>query len=556
MSGARSGKRLSILLFVVAACAPLLASQPADGGRLRSLHLVGDQDYAPLTYLDSGIAKGLDVDIAKAIADRLGVELRVELIEWNEAQRRVLEGRADGLLSMSITDERRRLFDFTERTLTRDFGLFVRHGGGVTPGTADVAHKRIGVTPGGYPRLFLTARGTRSLVLINNYDDGFNRLTAGTIDAVAADTWVGAHTVQRAGRRDIHLSGAPFAALSGAMAFRKNSAIVKEVDVAIRQMTADGTLAAIQDRWRPDEVRFFSERSLRRMATVGGGGLTAVAFCAAGAWMHGLRRQRRSRRQIQSAHLENQHHQSVRRELEAQLRQAQKMDAVGRLAAGIAHDFNNLMTVVLAGCDEALSTPGLPNEARESIEDVHTAAESAAALTGQLLAFSRRQIGQPRLVNLNEVVDDARRLIARVIKGPITLEVHQDRQLGNIVADVVQLQQVLLNLAVNARDAMPRGGRLVIETRNVSIDHQDVNRPPMPPGPYVLLAVSDTGIGMDEATRAHLFEPFFTTKAVGQGTGLGLSTVHGIVTQGGGVIRASSEVGVGSKFEIYLPRVE
>ncbi len=246
---------------------------------------------------------------------------------------------------------------------------------------------------------------------------------------------------------------------------------------------------------------------------------------------------------------------TVRNELEAQLREAQKMDAVGRLAAGIAHDFNNLITVIVASCEEG-STPEIPHSVRERFDDIRVAAESAASLTRQLLTFSSRQIVQPRVMNVNEVVADTRRLIERLIKGGIDLQVRSEPQLGHVVADGLQLQQVLVNLAVNARDAMPHGGRLAIETRNVSMEHEDlVLNPQMPPGHYVLLDVADTGVGMDKDTLARIFEPFFTTKAVGKGTGLGLSTVYGIVKQSGGFIWAYSEPGLGTTFKIYLPRV-
>jgi len=212
---------------------------------------------------------------------------------------------------------------------------------------------------------------------------------------------------------------------------------------------------------------------------------------------------------------------------------------------------------VLASCDEGRATPGIQDGVRESFDDARAAAESAAALSGQLLALSRRQFAQPRLLDLNDIIGDTRRLIARLITASIDLEIHQDQQLGLIMADANQIQQVLVNLAVNARDAMPNGGRLVIEARNVSVGHEDVmSDPRMRPGRYILLVVSDSGMGMDDATLAHLFEPFFTTKAQGKGTGLGLSTVHGIVTRSGGFIRARSEVGRGTTFKVYFPRIE
>ncbi|MBW3541515.1 MAG: response regulator [Planctomycetes bacterium] len=240
---------------------------------------------------------------------------------------------------------------------------------------------------------------------------------------------------------------------------------------------------------------------------------------------------------------------------EEQYRHAQKMEAIGLLAGGVAHDFNNLLTIILGFADCALSslTPDAPLS--EALREIRKAGERAAELTQQLLAFSRRQVLQPILVDLNEMVADTERMLRRLIGEDIELCSHLAAGLGNVKADSSQLQQILMNLAVNARDAMTGGGRLIIETANVELD-ADFCRPltDVEPGPYVLLAVSDTGCGMDEATRSRAFEPFFTTKERGQGTGMGLATIYGIVKQSRGHIALYSEPGYGTTFRIYLPR--
>ncbi len=242
---------------------------------------------------------------------------------------------------------------------------------------------------------------------------------------------------------------------------------------------------------------------------------------------------------------------------EEQLRHSQKMEAVGRLAGGVAHDFNNLLTVIGGYC--ALSGQQLDQKhpLQKSIVEIQKASDRAASLTGQLLAFSRKQVLQPRVLQLNEVVRGMEKMLRRLIGEDIELCTGFDASLGRVKADPGQIEQVIMNLAVNARDAMPRGGKLTISTVNTKIDQKTRFRNrTLEAGEYVMIAVSDSGMGMTEETKAHLFEPFFTTKGVGKGTGLGLATCYGIITQSGGDIRVYSELNSGTTFKIYLPRTD
>jgi signal transduction histidine kinase len=246
-----------------------------------------------------------------------------------------------------------------------------------------------------------------------------------------------------------------------------------------------------------------------------------------------------------------------RKKLEQELRQAQKMEAIGRLAGGVAHDFNNLLTVISGYARLALGRAATNDPLMGDLEEVIRASEGAASLTRQLLTFSRRQVVAPMVLNLNQRVTEMTKMLKRIIGEDVELVTRLEPALGNVKADPGQVEQVIMNLAVNSRDAMPGGGKLTIATGNAVLDPaESADHPDAPPGPHVLLTVTDTGTGMSADTKAHLFEPFFTTKEQGKGTGLGLSTVYGIVRQSGGSIEVVSEPGRGATFRIRFPKVE
>jgi two-component system cell cycle sensor histidine kinase/response regulator CckA len=242
--------------------------------------------------------------------------------------------------------------------------------------------------------------------------------------------------------------------------------------------------------------------------------------------------------------------------LEEQYRQSQKMEAIGQLAGGIAHDFNNLLTIVQVNAELLLEEVGAASPLRPGIEQVQTAAHRAASLTRQLLAFSRRQLLEPRIMSLAESLANVETMLGRLLGEHVAVRISIPRPVGPVLADPGQVEQVILNLSINARDAMPGGGQLTLELTEVALDETAAPALDVRPGRYARLAVIDTGIGMDDATVGRVFEPFFTTKPMGRGTGLGLSTVHGIVKQSGGGIRVHSRPGQGAMFEVFLPRVD
>jgi len=246
------------------------------------------------------------------------------------------------------------------------------------------------------------------------------------------------------------------------------------------------------------------------------------------------------------------------REREEQLRQSQKMEAIGRLAGGVAHDFNNLLTAIIGYSQLISARLRRDDPLRVDVKEIEKAGNRAASLTSQLLAFSRKQVLQPKVLDLNAVIFDLEKLLSRLIGEDIELVTACDSALGKVTADPGQIEQVLMNLVVNSRDAMPRGGKLLIQTANIEIDpaRSPQYEGDLRPGSYVMFAVSDTGCGMNKETISHIFEPFFTTKEQGKGTGLGLSTVYGIVSQSGGEIVVESELDRGTRFTVYLPRTD
>ena len=663
------------LAAVLAACV-MVGPHPMAASSRDALVLLGDRDYPPITYLEDGTPAGLDVDVAAAISETLGREVRVVLMDWNTAQERVLRGQADGLLSLSVSADRTALFDFTDSTGMHEFGIFVRRGALPLRGTGDLAGKRVGVTRGGMPRRVLESEPDVSLVFIRNYEEGFEQLAAGALDAVAADRWVGSYTLERHDVPNIVMAGGAFAsAASGIAVKRGNTEVLDDINHAIREIKANGTLGEIQDRWGPQEMLFVSRQRIDRiMISLLGGGVAAI-LSAIALWRFTLIRYVRARRAVEReeaerrqmaaeeslrqtevkyrevvenandviftvdadgycwsmnragrektgyvaedargvhlaqivapAHAEYAVRQlkrvldgevvptfelevlskdgrrltfeldvrpygdgaiprvqgiardvTARKELEAQLRHAQKMEAIGRLAGGIAHDFNNLLTVIVGHAELVANALAPDDPIREDAAEIQRAANSARSFTRQLLIFSRKDVVQTAVLDLNEIVDRIERMLRRIVGEHIEFIVRQADGLGSIKADAGQIEQVIMNLVVNARDAMPTGGTLTLETAAADVDEAFVlAHPGAVAGEFARLTVTDTGHGMTPEVQAQIFTPFFTTKGPSTGTGLGLATVQGIVEQSGGWIEVESAIGKGARLSIYLPRL-
>jgi len=295
------GSLSTFALLIIAVCfSP--GPEKAAGAQQTPLVFLGDKDYPPVAYLEDGIAKGMDVDLAKALAAPMQREIRVELMDWNLAQEKVLKGEADGLLGLSISDERRKSFDFADPTFTREFGLVVRSGEMTIHDASDLTGRSVGVTPGGFPRKFLEMQPRVNLVVINNYQDGFDRLTAGTIDAMAADLWVAAYLMERGGIRGVILVGKPFATAQGAIAVKKgNFALLDEINRAINALKAAGKISKIQNDWRPQEMVFASRERIRGLVTRGAGIVLIILLGGMGIWIFTLEKQMRTRRKAESA---------------------------------------------------------------------------------------------------------------------------------------------------------------------------------------------------------------------------------------------------------------
>lgn len=653
-----------VILLVLAVRAPLASPRPVTPATAqRPLIFLAEDNDPPLSYSDNGVLRGRDIDLANALGAAMGRNVEIELTSWDEAERRIGDGSADGALSVSVS-ERGSFYDFTSPISTSQYAIFVRSGELRIHGLQDLAGRRVGfIGLTSMPHQLLTSVRGAQLVQCANYADAFPRLARGEIDAFVTNLWLGAYWIQLHNLSGLSVEGDPVATVSDAIAVRKgNAELLSSLNSAIERLNENGTITSIEQKWRPQEIVFLSRQRARSILewTIG---ITAVVLVSAlTLWIVLLRKNIGKRKRLEVALKEAQekyrqlveqvpaisylaesgcmtgfvyispqveailgcsveqcledrkfwwnHVHPADRDLlrvedtseegrpftmeyrmqtetgrdvwlrdqavtfidpatgtrmvrgviiditeikhaEQQLRIAQQLEALGTLAAGIAHDFNNILGIIMGYAE--LSKKDLEGRTRDRVEQIHRTAERGVSLTRQLLAFSRKQVLQPQALNLNEIVTDIENMLSHVLGEQIDLITDLESSLAPVIVDPGQMEQVLMNLAVNARDAMSDGGKLIIQTSNVDLTEENSQVLELQPGHFALLQVSDSGVGMSRETLARIFQPFFTTKPKGKGTGLGLATVYGIVKQSGGAIKVESELNHGTVFRIFLP---
>jgi len=512
------------------------------------VYRIGYGSDAPFHFRGpDGKPAGLAVEMVQSAARRRGIRL-----EWVQVAGSAIDpirrGDLDFWVLLTIRPERRKLVYLTDPYLVTETCFLVR-AEGPYENLDQLKTARVSFLDFGIHRAVLNSLlPAMKPVIVQSSQEAVMAVSEGRADAAYVDQFAAVSTLLVGDARK-SLKIVPAHAPRGLMGLASSYAAQDAADQLrdeMRRMGEDGTIALIAERclFLPSLIAEAVEEPVtarRRVRWLGTGAAGVLGLLLFTFWLGFIVRR-----------------QTVERtKLEQQLQQAQKLESIGRLAGGVAHDFNNLLTVINGYGDLLLTELQHANPLRKHVAEIRKAGERGADLTKQLLAFSRKQISEPKPLNLNTLVTDSENMLRRVMGEDIEIVTILDDALGAVVADAGQMNQVLLNLVVNARDAMPNGGKLTIETANVELDANHVaGHPDVPPGRYVLVTVTDDGVGMDGPTLERVFEPFFTTKEPGRGTGLGLSTVYGIVKQSGGFLLASSELGQGTTFRTYLPRIE
>ncbi len=509
-----------------------------------------NSDFPPYSWKDpDGRAHGFTVELIRAIGDAVGWSVRVELGPWPTIRDRLDAGDGIDVSDMCVSAERAEIVDFAATFGMAHDQIFVRRGEADACVPGHMKGKRVLLQASSYTEGHLE-KGVIPLPAISQ-PMALSRLADGEGDCAMISEVTGRAALRRLGIDNVIGIGAPLNPRPHAFAVRAGRHdLGVGLEHGLAMIKANGQYEVIYDRWF-GEPR--DDTSLPRYLLLAGGMLAAAAGLAL-AWSWSLRRKvRLATGRIEAEHVERERAQAALLRSEAQLQRARRLESIGRLAGGIAHDFNNLLTIILMLGNRArhrATDPALVGD----LDDVCAAGERAATLTRQLLAFSRRQVLAPRELDVNDIVRELQNLLGRLLGDDIQLEVSLSKKPCAVVADPAQLEQVIVNLVVNARDAMPHGGRLEVRTFLTDLPADESRE--LAAGGYVGVEVTDQGDGISEEVRPHIFEPFFTTKEPGQGTGLGLATVYGIVRQSGGFIDVESAESGGARFTVYLPHRE
>jgi len=646
--------------------------QAKDVLEKKQLIVRADHNYPPYEFLDNkGDPQGFNIDLIKAVAEVMGLNIKISLGPWNEVRSQLEKGEIDILAGMTYSVERDKVVDFSIPHSILSFDIFIRRNSSIRS-LEDATDKEIVVQEDGIMHDYLKKKDiTKKIITVTDPHEALLLLASGKYDCAILNKMQGHYFIDKFKLTNIKAAGADLMPREYCFAVTEgNRLLVERLNTGLNILKSTNRYKEIYNKWLGiyeekgilGSLRYFiigflvicilfvlsmfltwllrkkvkekteelrkSEKKYRSIfenaiegifqTTPDGKFLDANSALARlfgfnspqefmdyyadigkQQYLHpedrevyksilekygtikGFETQLMDRlgRPIWvtiNAHevtdeegnvlyyegtvediTERKKREEQYRELQQQFIQSQKMEAIGRLAGGVAHDFNNILTVIIGSCELAQFDLKNPERLKQRINEIKKAAERASSLTKQLLAYSRRQIMEMQIININDLIANLEKMLKRLIGEDIELKINLMEDVGMIKADPSQIEQVIINLVVNARDAMPRGGKLTIETLRAYLDseyaqrHRDVK-----PGPYVMLSISDTGAGLSDEAKQHLFEPFFTTKPKGEGTGLGLSTVYGIIKQSGGNIWVYSEANKGTTFKIYLPCVD
>ncbi len=522
------------------------------------IHLkVNLTESPPIAFADEqGQALGFFPEILKYIAKEEDWELEFVADTWSNSLHNLEEGTLDLMMSTARSEERERVFDFTTEPVISNWGQLVANKSVPVDSVEDLTGKKVAMNSGNiHTKNLLELLDSFSIqiepIYTTGYADSYDLVEKGEVIAAVADRFnLSKYLDQYNAIVKTPMIYSPvklyFAATKG-----RSAHILSTIDTYIKNAHAqpDSFFYDAMDRWFGTSIAVGFKLPKWVGISLYLFGLAVAALTVVVLFL---------RMQVtrKTTELRQKNMEGALRESEELLRQAQKLESVGRLAGGVAHNFNNLLTTIIGYSNFIAAEEGISAETEKGIKVISESADRADTLTRQLLAFSRKQLMQPQSIDLNELIMNAKRRIEGLIQAHITFNTILCPEIQKIKADPEQIDRVMINLAVNARDAMPNGGTFAIETKNVYLDESDrQSHPEIIPGYYVEVIVSDTGLGMDEETLEHIFDPFYTTKEVGKGTGMGLATVYGIVKQSEGHIWPHSERNHGTTFRMYFPVV-